>query len=493
MPVGTSQINYLQKQRDGVVFSETFENDNFISADGWSILNGTPATSTNQAKAGIKSWDNQANSQSIPVAKRVITDTAVDNIWFTQVWFYDDSTQTTQPGPYFKIKLNDGKLISVGVRNSVSTTKYCYGPINVATDAPTTLFAGASRSTGWHSFIILASVNQYVVYVDNTQIYQVSTAISTVSEIYLNSDVVGGPGPSFGYFDNVGYYRNAWLYVNITGLIGSEAIIANIYDSSNNLIIAGTPAVGALTFQFGVNNISILFPTSCYIEISDLSGTLMGIRTPLMSINPGDVFLFVKFDLGNKFTSLNTKSGAILNRNVSSGGTTEVNQTALKDQVNFSHGYLSGWGIKKQVENWFEYAVSGNPFYVTHDNQKYNAIGVISATVRGGLAGSNVVTIMSNLYFGNATKNFTVGLYYIIRNNSNTKKQRVKLTAKTATTLTFDDVLNFDVNALDYIYSEGLYPFMELAEPMLNGLVPTRGQSPPAYSWVQNMQEYNNG
>lgn len=501
MPLGHSQINYLQKQQDGVVFAESFENDSFISADGWTIQQGIPATSGNQCKDGIKSWDNSANSQSLPVAKKILP----ANSTFVSVWFYDDATDTTDSGPYFKIKTIKPYFMSVGVRNSVSTGFYSYGPEALATDQPTTVTTVA-RTTGWHQFVFqvfkFGAVTYYYITIDAVIVCAGNEFLivdDKISEIYVNANTVGGTGSSFGYFDEILVsrdYLNLWSGGATSGLIQILNVpntTIKFYDSTNTLLFTGQQQgnlvvipIYLATVYYGKD-----FPIKGYFEIStQSSATTLLWRSPLITIYPGDSYYFVNFDFGTKCTDLQVKPGAILNRNVASGGTTEVNQTALKDQVMFRHGFLSGWNIRQSVDNWYEWAVSGNPFSFVQDDQKANMVGVISASVKG--SNSQTVTIMPNLG-ANPTDGFTANRYYVIRNNANTKKQKVKLISKTVNTLTFDQFLNFDVNTLDYVYSESLYPFMELAEPMLNGLISLGGQSPPAYTWAQNMQEYNNG
>src|SRR5258708_11842450 len=117
-------ISYLNKIQDGAIFRETFENDNFITAESWLTTQGTPATSMVSSFSGAKSWDNSV--PGLPAAKKQINNPLLAGSWMYSVWFFDVVGNTTAQGPYVKIQTSDGKFYQVGVRNGVSTTKYSF-------------------------------------------------------------------------------------------------------------------------------------------------------------------------------------------------------------------------------------------------------------------------------------------------------------------------------------------------------------------------------
>ncbi len=495
-----SHYTWIQKVRDGVVFQETFENDNFINADGWTVLQGNPANSEalfnpgggqNQSFAGIMSWDNQAlvpgtSTQSLPVASVAITDTNVDQQWCVQVWFYD-TMDTTSPGPYFKIKLSDGTYFSVGVRNSVSTIKYSVSAVSTGADAPTTPSFSGTRSVGWHSFFIypsLTSENLFLSIDGNIQSPAGSSNSIIISNLYLCADVIGGPGPSFGYFDQLGYYRNEGFKIL------PATATATVYDISNVEQTVSTGPDNMVYLNWG----NIVFPFPGFLEFNQPgSAHTLLVRTCLTNFNPGDIYLLTDLAFGRKFGKPDLVDTGLVSRNQTNVGVQEVLNYGLKDQLTTTIQRLLGETWKKQIDNWFQYAITGAPYSIMTDDVHGNALGIASSFVQGGT--SPTLSVMPNLCT-NPTDVFNVGLDYVIRDQANTQKQTATLLSKTTTTLTFDNNLAFDTNApdgqgnYDMIYSKYFFPFMELGENNLQGLILSDARY-PYYDWTQRIQEYN--
>jgi hypothetical protein len=492
--MANSRLDWIQKTRDGVVFVETFENPLFLSADGWTVLQGKPAQSLAQSKSGIASWDNAAvvpgtTTQSLPVAYVSVSDNTVSSNYPVCVWFYDTG-DTTSPGPYFKILLSNGSYFSMGVRNSVSTSKYCYSVLGAGADNPT-IASTTTRTIGWHSFYVVFTATTYAAYVDSNILVSATATVSNLQKLYLCSDVVGGPGPSFGYFDNLGYYRGIGIQVWFDPAVSTGA--GAFYDSSNNYV--GTASLDASNLmRFQPNLPGTIFPISYYFEIPAAVSTILLLRTTLYQFNPGDIYQMYDLNFGRKFDHIDTVPTSLANRNTTNFGETEVLQYGLKDVHSF---YLKRLGVPsdkltgdqayKAARNWFQAAQSGNPFSVMADDYKENALGVVASYTQGG-AGSTV-TIMPNLGT-NPTDAFKVGSNFIIRDNANTKKQEVTLATKGNVTLSFDAALNFDTNVGDYVYSARLYPFCEIGKNTLDGFKQS-DERYKWYDWTQQFQEYN--
>ena len=496
---GVSIISYLQKQRDGVVFQETFENYNFINADGWTVLRGSPANTQAQAVAGISSWDNTAGNQSMPIAEKVITDTNVDTQFLTQVWFYDPlttsgglyTTSATYPGPYYKFKTNDGLIRSIGVRNGISTSFYSYAFGTSSTDAPN-LASSVPRTNGWHSFSSNFSGFNLELNVDNTVVYVESNQTEPVNALYLCAGTSSDSGSSFGYFDQLSYFRNQYLFFSQTAPIASGVILYN----SSNVNIAqvsnpGTPIPNLTLQPIEPSWIANLFPDSCYFEFCNVAGTVNVYRSPLMQVNPGDIYCLQQINFGRKVTTYDPFQKELQSVSQSTAGVRETNNYGLKGTVSMSIKSLQGWSWKEANDNWFLNSVQGNPFALMVDNISDNAFGVISTSAFGG--SSNTVKIMQSIVgtASNTTSQFTAGNYYYLRNNANTQKQMVLLSSLTTSTLTFDQNLNWNFQPLDYVYSLQLYPFLELSgdtqkfkcdDPMI-----------PRFMWTDTFVDYNNG
>ncbi len=494
-PGGTSSIYYLQKVRDGVVFYEGFENDNFINAEGWTTLHGVPANTSAQYKQGIKSWDNTANAQSLPVAKKVITDTNVDPNWYFSCFFYDDSTNITDQGPFVKLKLVDGKFLQMGVRNSTSTTFYSTGTSAFTED----VFHAStgSRLTGWRFFTIIyiSSLSTYRYYLDDNLIDTASSVTSSpVSEIYIQANTVGGTGNSFGYFDAVSYNRAETMQVVLPFSATVKLNDSNNFNVDSQSGNSTSPAAFELWNEAG--SIGELFPFSVYMEIVD-SSKVFQTRTPLTSVNPGDIFSLKKLSFGRKCEMLGYVPNSFRQTNQSPSGVVETLVTGLKDRLAFMVKELQGFQWVQVARDWFQYAIDGSPFSIVTDSSFDTAMGVVSATV---LATNTTVTIMPN-GSTNPTDSFNVNTitngefannyFYVVRNNANTQKQIVSVASKTGTTLTFNEQLNFNVGLLDYVYSEYLFPFMEIDGNDLSGFV-IADKNIPSYTWTQKVREYNN-
>jgi hypothetical protein len=508
---GVSIISYLQKQRDGVVFQETFENVNFLAADGWTVLQGSPANTQAQAVAGISSWDNTAGNQSMPIAKKIITDTNVDNPntdpngtgFFLSGWFYDPLTTSgglyTQsgayPGPYLKLNMSNGKYFSIGVRNSISTSYYSYAPAGVSSDQPTSA-STALRINGWHNFCFYqngSNPGNLVGLIDGGHVVFLDT-ISTgiISEIHLCAGTSSDSGSSFGYFDQIGYYRNQ--YFGVKGTTSSVGLNDDFcfYNSSNNFISRGTTYP---VFSGEFPGLNALFPSNVYAEYSSTYSVNKNLtfRTPLMTVNPGDTYSIQVINFGRKITTYDPFIKELQSVSQSTVGVRETNNYGLKGTVSFSINSLAGWSWKQANDNWFLNSVQGNPFSLMVDNVSDNAFGVISTSAFGGE--TNTVQIMPSVATGlsfPSTNQFTVGNYYYLRNNANTQKQMVQILSIGSSSISFDQNINFNVNPLDYVYSIQLYPFLEVSGDTQNGF---KCDDPmiPRFKWSQNCAEYNNG
>lgn len=502
---GVSIISYLQKVRDGVVFQETFENSNFIAADGWSVLRGSPANSQAQAVAGISSWDNSAGNQSFPIAYKNITDSNVDlglPGWYVQTWFYDPITSTsagspyttsTYPGPYFKIQTNDGNYRSIGVRNAISSTSYSFASGSTLADAPTSA-SSVARTNGWHNLCIYMGdsddgPNYLNFLVDNNLINLDYSPGKYVTGIYLCAGTSADSGQSFGYFDNTGYFRNIGVQINESAPYLNTHNRVNMYDENNNLSDSKLESDGEVILFFSPN--SDIPPIGSYFEICNpKNSSVIDYRSPLLQVNPGDIYQFNTINFGRKCTMYDPMIKELQSVNISTAGVRETNNYGLKGTISFAVNSLQGWSWKQAADNFFLNCVQGNSFALMVDNVTDSAFGVIATSAFGGT--SNTVQIMSNDYT-NPISNFTVGNYYYVRNNANTQKQLMNLVSMSTSTstLTFDQNLNFNVNPLDYVYSLQLYPFLEIQGDTQS--FKCTSPSIPRFTWQQACNEYNNG
>ncbi len=479
MPVGTANLCYLQKTRSGTAFYEGFENDNFINAEGWTILQGTPANTGSQYYAGIKSWDNQANGGSLPVASVVVPSANFSNQWVAHAWFYDTGN-TTAPGPYIKLLLANGNYASIGVRNSVSTTQYCYsGTFNSSTDAPDTAIPSANRSAGWHFILFRVTNGQLYYQVDGVNVAGLFGAGVAVSEIFLCADVVGGPGPSFGYFDEVACFVDGTIYFNFpTALVGSTAAY---YNSSN--VYQG----GGVHSYIILGSAVIPVPYPIYLEFSQPSNTnALLFRTPLVNVNPGDIYNVVCVNFTRKLTRWRPQNAGLVGVNQSTSGVTETIFNAFKNKYAIMVQDLQGLNWKEAIDEWYNYAVQGYPFSIQGDSNNVG-MGILAAAPA---VGQNTVTIMPNLG-ANPTSGFTTGRQYVIANAGNTLRQSVTLASDNTNQLTFDNPIEYPFQQGDYVCDLTYMPFLELGSNPY-GLQMT-DERYKRFDWNQVVQDYNGG
>ena len=498
--MGTTLIGYFKKLSSGVVFSEGFENDNFIVANGWTTIQGTPGTSVAQAKGGIKSWDNVANA-GLPIAKKVITDTTGI---YVAVWFYDDAASTTAgTGPYLKVKLHDGKYLQIGVRNSISTTQYvCNAPATYTADN----FAVPSgsppdpvtRQTGWHLLEIKKYGNYWRMDIDSNLQF-LGTISSYITEIYLCAAVVGDTAASFGYFDEVllstvdtyftvytPNYRNFALW---------EARQAHYYSDYSGPVSANPRNLPLLNFYNtpGMGG-QITWPFNMQIQISKYNQvgvdyTRLEFISQWLTVYPGDVFEYISVDLGRKASVFKPTQSALAESHQSTSGVTETIFNAYKNKYIFGANILEGFDLKGKLNDFYAFASKGYPFSINLDTSKY-----VCSLCSWIVAGKIVYVNYDLTYPGSGTTNFVVGRKYLIFNEANTVRQVLTLASKTPPlTLTFDEVINeqFIVGENAYISEFTYYPFLEL------------GQNPDGFqmtderyirfNWIQNCQDYNGG
>lgn len=481
---GQSNVAYLQKIQDGTVFSDGFENDNFIAAEGWTVLQGVPANTSTQylpSSNGIRSWDNQANAQSIPVAKKIITDTTKVNqtALLLQVWFYD-TMDITSPGPYLKVKFSTGNFVSVGIRNSVSTTKYAFADPSPSTDAPNSAaqIFPALRTQGWHSFEIINGT----ILIDKTVIEIFTAQAGKITEIYLCADTVGGPGPSFGYFDNLGYYTNN------SNLIYFDSTVANgnmkLYNANCALLASTGP--GASPSSLTIPNIVLALPQTCFLEASGTQSTQLLLRTNSVNINPGDIFQLKVVSPGQKFNPYKPQLQSLSDINQSTSGNTETIFNAYKNKYRFGVQMLEGMSFKDQIDNWYNYAVQGGPFSIQVDNTNVG-FGVIDSNPA---VGTNMIQIKPNLST-HPTDAFTVGRKYVLFNAANTRRQVVNLQAINDPCLAFVESIDYPFVNLDYIADITFNPFLELGNNPYG--LQTLDERYVRFRWDQTVQDWNNG
>lgn len=469
--MSSSVLGYLKKIQNGVVFSEGFDNQNWLAAEGWTTVQGTPTSTNVISHDGLYSFQCTGTGATLSQISVAISSTC----GFAQVWFFDDGTTTGQ-GPYLKIQLSDGKFASVGVRNNISTTKYCYSAPNVATDAPGTA-STASRTTGWHSFSILSNAGGFQIYVDwTTQIFSTGAETNPITNCYIFSGASGDSGSAFGYFDSL------LLCISInTQIVNVSTSMVNIYNSSNTKL-TGILGSGTITFF----QLTTKFPDNFYFEISDpINTTKIQFRSILLTVYPGDIYEYFPTDFSRKITDWQPKENDLINQNMSTSGYTETLFNGFKPKHTFTFSKGVGYELKRKLNEFYDDCDQGTPFSMLIDNVNGVGFGVVSAAP--GVA-TQSLTVMATLST-NPNDNFTVGRKYRIFSLDGSRRQKVTLASKTSTTqLNFTEYLKYPFQQGDYICDDNFMPFLELGGAQ-DGFAFANG-SYLYLDWAQQCQEF---
>jgi hypothetical protein len=483
-----SLLNYCQKIRDGVLFAETFENDNFVAAQGWVALQGVARNTGQQAKVGIRSL--LLAGMSTPILWKASTDADVENP-VAEVWFYD-TMDAVLPGPFFKIKLSDGKFFQMGVRNSVSTVNYCANASGVYTE-DNFVDSTKARSLGWHRFRIqrVGTAVSMAVDADGLGAFTWTAAAgSYVTDLKLQADVYGSTAEGFGYFDEVRLYRhNA---VKVSGVAGR---VVNFRDATEGMFPVTLDLATDTTEYTTSPYVAVPFPVQYSLQISqrissagDTSAyAYLAHRTPTLDLNLGDWYQFAEIDFGTRrVTTFDLTPRTLTNKNESANGHAEVLTYGWKDRLGFTVSALEGRDYWEQAQNWYEYARLGQPFglLVQENDHAFHKVRTLAR------AGSTTLNLYLNITGGGG--NVTAGRTVVIQKADRSARQVVEVTTVTPNAsgpiLTLASPLRFDAEVYDIVRS--LYFFyaleMEGQDLGLNMSNPRRER----FNWVQTVREY---
>jgi hypothetical protein len=244
--------------------------------------------------------------------------------------------------------------------------------------------------------------------------------------------------------------------------------------------------VGAVVGGYGSIQITTL-PISAYYDFSvPGSGNNLLFRTPLLQVNPGDIYQIVSTGFSRKLTQWKPQNSALANVNQSTAGVTETVFNAFKNKYSIKVQDLQGLNWKEAIDEWYNYAVQGYPFSIQGDSNNVG-MGILAAAPA---VGQNTVTIMPNLG-ANPTSGFTTGRQYVIANAGNTLRQSVTLASDNTNQLTFDNPIEYPFQQGDYVCDLTYMPFLELGSNPY-GLQMT-DERYKRFDWNQVVQDYNGG
>lgn len=181
------------------------------------------------------------------------------------------------------------------------------------------------------------------------------------------------------------------------------------------------------------------------------------IITSMIDVNPGDIYLLKKISFGQKFKPYNPQLNALKNVNESTSGVDETIFNAYKNKYVMGVPVLEGMNYKQSFDEWYNFAVQGNPFSAQVDDH-HVGFGVIDSNPA---VGTQVIQIKPNLST-KPTDSFELNRKYVLFNAANTRRQTVTLNAINDPCLSFVENIEFPFVNLDYIADITFHPFLEI-------------------------------
>jgi hypothetical protein len=204
-----------------------------------------------------------------------------------------------------------------------------------------------------------------------------------------------------------------------------------------------------------------------------------------MNWYPGDYYQFFPTDFARKVTDWQPKENDLINQNMSTSGITETLFNGFKPKHTFSFKNLSGYAIRKNLNEFYDDCAQGLSFSMMIDNVSGYGFGVLSTapTIPG-----TSLTVMPTLST-NPNDNFTVGKVYRIFSSDGSRRQKVTLLSKTSTTqLNFSEYLKYPFQQGDYICDDTFMPFLELGSAQ--DAFTYRNVKYGLSDWSQSCQEF---
>ena len=475
--MGTSILGYLQKIKSGVLYSETFENQNWFAAEGWTNVQGTPTYATNMSYQGLNSFICSGAGATLSIIKKSMVGTCV----WVQGYFYDDGTTVaaTAVGPFLKVKTNNSHYFQLGVRNDVSNSGganglgyYVYGG---PSDESLTYTHPVSRAIGWHQLDIALGTNIVNFRVDGGAGVTLSSSETNLTDFYLCSGKTTDTLATFGYFDSIYAFTSTALTVYHKGTTRSF----NFYDSGFEILAASGLNTDPLVIIMPI----LPYPISGYLQASQDGSVALEFQSVLTNFFPGDVFAYQSIDFGRKVADWQPKENSLKNINQSTSGVQEVLFNGYKGSHMFMVNYLLGQQTKNKLNNFYDYCSKGYPFSMMIDSAN-GALGVLDTNAS---IGSTSVLLEDSLSTY-PTDGFTVERSYQIFDAQRTIKQKVTLASKDTNTLTFHEYLTEPFVQGDFICDDTFQPFLEIGQST-DGFTYKSGRN-QFVGWAQQCQEF---
>lgn len=402
--MGSTILQSLNKWQDGLLLFESFESPNFMQDQAWTLLNGTPKTSNEVEKDGLRSFKLDL---TYPWIEKDFTGFTDPNFQYSHVWFFDDAAVLTGGfTPFVQwVAASSGVTFGLGVDLSVSTVNYTYEYNGGRHDS------FIPRSDGFHMFSLVSNTDalQTDILIDGTSAYQETANLRRFRKIRLGCIDASGT-EAFGYFDEV-----------IATLL-LKVFIYGVDDGTTGTITGDGIGVSVAPASGGVLEIAVGTP-----------GTIEGLYTGVLALTKadgvtpycafasqdyafGDFYQLDVYDFGRKPSALNFKDEDMRNDLKATLGVKQSVFFNDSDRVSMTFEDLTE-AQKNRLDRWWTNAKRGNGFGVAIDS---DATYFGAVTAGAGNPTSLQITVLPK-------SGPAVGSKMVLRDNDGQNKQTAEV------------------------------------------------------------------
>lgn len=357
--MGNSILQHLVKAKSGLMLLEDFESQDFLTDQGWTLLNGAPKITTNAAFSLAHSF---IMDLSYPLIQRSFT----SNFQWSAGYFLDDATQTvTAFNPFMQwISVAAPATYGLGVHNPTSAANY------------TALIAGVPtatavvRTTGWHKFEFIYNPGTITITlkIDGVVVYTAPFGGLNFTQVKVGARTFVG-ATAFGYFDLIQVTSGTditfvQLPVDNAAFNGATA---TLYDAAGAVLVGPQTTNGTFTALATLAVAQQPFVGS--LSATKPNGSSPLFRSPNLTFSAGDVWIYNSFNLGRRVPAF-SKGRATMRSDLEA--TSGVNQTLFyysRDTVRMTFTSLTDDQVQ-ELQRWWGFAKDGGVFSAAIDDDE---------------------------------------------------------------------------------------------------------------------------
>jgi hypothetical protein len=323
---------------DGLLLFESFEAENFMSDQNWTLLNGTPQISSDVSVDGLKSLKLDT---TYPQIQKI-----TGAFQFGVAWFYDDSSIVAGGFTPFAIwETTGGQIFGLGVDLGVSTVNYTKIVNGVSSDS------GVARTTDYRRFTIKQSLGSVDLAIDGVSVGGAAIA-TALTKTKIGCSVYSGTS-AFGYFDSIQVCQFADF--TVTHLDSGQMV--KVYLSDGTLVGQATAASGLAQVDTTAQD----SPFNGYVTITRPDGQSPYFWGAVLSFSTGDRWAQHVYRFGRRPVSLDIRPTANRQDKESNSGKNQSVFFYDRDIVSFTITDLTE-DEKNALMRWWSTAQRGEVF-----------------------------------------------------------------------------------------------------------------------------------